>query len=180
MSGQARPWWASDGPVDGGIAPDEDPVERIRAARRGESDGTAQDTGGPWLDAVADTMSRLAEATAQAADPAERGTARTGAPDPSEPGTARTGAPDPGGAGPGGPAGGPGGEPEGHTPDICGVCPVCVGFRALAESRPELMGHLAEAARHVALAARSLRERPDAATSRERRGGQPLEHIDLE
>ena len=74
-------------------------------------------------------------------------------------------------------AGATGGEPRAHTPDVCGVCPICVGLRALAESRPELVGHLAEAARHVALAARSLMDRPERDGAAE---DEPLEHIDLD
>lgn len=35
MSG-SRPWWASDGPVDGGVDPGQDPLDVHRAARRGE------------------------------------------------------------------------------------------------------------------------------------------------
>lgn len=31
----SRPWWASDGPVDGGVDPAEDPLDVHRAARRG-------------------------------------------------------------------------------------------------------------------------------------------------
>ncbi len=167
MIGQTRPWWASDGPVDGGIARDEDPVERLRAARRGASEAAPHDDlAEPWLDAVAATMSSLARA---APAPPTDDDDTEGA------GGACSGAATETAAG-------------GHQPDVCGVCPICVGLRALAEARPELMGHLAEAARHVALAARSLRERPDedAAGTRGRSGagkgrrGEGLEHIDLE
>jgi hypothetical protein len=31
----SRPWWASDGPVDGGVDPAEDPLVAHRTARRG-------------------------------------------------------------------------------------------------------------------------------------------------
>ena len=159
MSSQARPWWASDGPVDGGIARDEDPVERLRAARRGAAGAaTNGDLAEPWLDAVAATMSSLAGAATQQPDRGDDGAEANGARDAAAPTAQETAA-------------------TGHQPDVCGVCPICVGLRALAESRPELMNHLAEAARHVALAARSLRERP-ADAGDEARGG--LEHIDLE
>lgn len=196
MSEQARPWWASDGPVEGGIDPDEDPVERFRAARRGDAapdGGDAPDraTGGvpdaePWLDAVAATMTRLAEASAADASASDDGAAPgPGQQAPGEDGDAEGGH----GADDGSRAAGhaDGGEragqrasgPQAHTPEVCGICPICVGLRTLAESRPELVGHIAEAARHVALAARSLRERPEDA-SRPPRGDEPLEHIDLE
>jgi hypothetical protein len=175
MSSRARPWWASEGPVDGGIARDEDPVERLRAARRGTGDdATGDELAEPWLDAVAATMSSLAGAATPPPDlgddSAETNAARNG----SAHAAAETAQETAGAA---------------HQPDVCGVCPICVGLRALAESRPELMNHLAEAARHVALAARSLRERPadagDEARGRQARPGDGrardgLEHIDLE
>ena len=184
MSGQARPWWASDGPVDGGIARDEDPVERLRAARRGASDATTpDDLAEPWLDAVAATMSSLARTTSEPEpdgdDPLETGGDDEFDDSDESCGSGHAGAAETAGSTVG----------AGHQPDVCGVCPICVGLRALAESRPELMGHLAEAARHVALAARSLRERPAEADSEARdRGARPgegqrsggLEHIDLE
>lgn len=178
MSERARPWWASDGPVDGGIAPDEDPVERVRADRRGgagAAPGPAE-VAEPWLDAVAATMSSLARTAAR---PGGAG------PRPGDAGTSGAEAPhDTGGPPPTEEA--DAGEGAGHhQPDVCGVCPICVGLRALGEARPELVGHLAEAARQVALAARSLRERstdaPDGdARGRDGRGGDALEHIDLE
>lgn len=194
MSGQ-RPWWASDGPVDGGVARDEDPVERFRAARRGASGaaatgGSADADAASWLEVAAATMSRLARDLAQGASPAD-----------ADPGAD----PDPGaGDGPAvaGSHGGP--EPDGedepsrppHTPEICGICPICVGLRSLAEARPELLGHLAEVARHASLAVRSLTERPehperggdvgrpeqrgDVGRPEHRGDTDPLEHIDLD
>ena len=45
----SRPWWASEGPVDGGVDPAEDPLVAHRSARRGggEPDPTVDpDTGG--------------------------------------------------------------------------------------------------------------------------------------
>jgi hypothetical protein len=175
MSSRARPWWASDGPVDGGIARDEDPVERLRAARRGTGDHAAgDDLAEPWLDAVAATMSSLAGAATHSPDRADERAEANGARN----GAAHTAQET-----------GQEAAAAGHQPDVCGVCPICVGLRALAESRPELMNHLAEAARHVALAARSLRERPaDAGDEARERAARPgdgraregLEHIDLE
>lgn len=43
-----------------------------------------------------------------------------------------------------------------HRPELCGVCPLCTLARALEDTRPELLDHLTEAARHLAAAARSL------------------------
>lgn len=34
----SRPWWASEGPIDGGVDPDEDPLLAHRTARRGQGD----------------------------------------------------------------------------------------------------------------------------------------------
>ena len=47
-----------------------------------------------------------------------------------------------------------------HRPELCGVCPLCTLARTLEDTRPELMGHLTEAARHLAAAARALLETP--------------------
>ena len=51
-------------------------------------------------------------------------------------------------------------DPGTHRPELCGVCPLCTLARALEDTRPELMGHLTEAARHLAAAARALLETP--------------------
>lgn len=37
----SRPWWASEGPVDGGVDPAEDPLLAHRTARRGAGDPSA-------------------------------------------------------------------------------------------------------------------------------------------
>jgi hypothetical protein len=265
-----RPWWASDGPLDGGLDTSEDPVERFRSARRGATeggstpgDGPVGDAGdlpftdeptsgrpggagvgaegspgtgdpvgggagqgrdlppaGPWWEAAAETVSRLARDLAETAE--AHGPPAGGHPDPAgEPtdagdvgdahpdiagdggtaggsadaGTGGDGARDgarghegTGGtdeasaAGDGAARGAPGGTAHGasgdgeHRIDACGICPICVGIRALGESRPELVGHLAEAARHVALAARSLAARPSPGP----RGDEPLQHIGLD
>lgn len=178
MSEQARPWWASDGPVEGGIAPDEDPVERFRSARRGPSaPGRPEVEAEPWLEAAAATMSRLAREFS-------RETEGSGAPAADGSGGDGSGADGSGGRGAQGSGPDATGEgtwaqgPPPHSPDVCGVCPICIGLRTLAESRPELMGHLAEAARHVTLAARSFMERPERPHGGE--DDEPLEHIDLD
>jgi hypothetical protein len=75
---------------------------------------------------------------------------------------------------------------DAHRVDACGVCPICVGLRVLGDARPELVGHLAEAARQLALAVRTVVDaagdsgdpaRADGPAER-RRGG--LQHIDLD
>ena len=53
-------------------------------------------------------------------------------------------------------------DPAVHRPELCGVCPLCTLARTLEDTRPELMGHLTEAARHLAAAARALLETPPA------------------
>lgn len=68
-------------------------------------------------------------------------------------------------------------RPGPHTFEACGICPICAGLRALSETRPDLVHHLAEAARHVAAAVRAALEAPPTS------GGtsdEPLEHIDLD
>lgn len=58
------------------------------------------------------------------------------------------------------------------------MCPLCTLARALEETRPELLDHLTEAARHLAAAARSLLDTmptdpgaPTASRSPRERGG---------
>lgn len=47
-----------------------------------------------------------------------------------------------------------------HRPELCGICPLCSLARSLEETRPELLEHLTEAARHLAAAARALVDAP--------------------
>jgi hypothetical protein len=49
-----------------------------------------------------------------------------------------------------------------HRPELCGICPLCTLARSLEETRPELVEHLTEAARHLAAALRALVEPSDA------------------
>ena len=66
-----------------------------------------------------------------------------------------------------------------HRPELCGVCPLCTLARSLEETRPELMEHLTEAARHLSAAVRALLEPPGpgpaSSAPRDR-----LQHIDVE
>ena len=118
----SRPWWASEGPVDGGVDPAEDPLIAHRSARRGGGEPDP-DTGDPDT-ADPDTAGHDA-AEDEAAGPTPPGSASG----PTQPGSA-----------------------------ICGVCPVCVAARMLGETRPELLGHLTEAGRHLSAALSSLLE----------------------
>lgn len=93
----------------------------------------------------------------------------------------------------------------GHDPTICGVCPLCSGWRLLtelqpeaaehltaagrhlADARPEVAAHLAAAGRHLASALRQLVDdvgapAPDHAdaTGRDQAARDDLERIDVE
>jgi hypothetical protein len=135
---RARPWWASDGPVDGGIDRRTDPLELHRAARRGPG-GDA-----PWW---AETPAGPAGQAGPASEPADEPPHGSGGAD--QRGVDQPVADEPSAR---------------HGPDVCGVCPVCSAVRLLQESRPELVEHLTEAARHLAAAARSLLEPPTVPT----------------
>ena len=66
-------------------------------------------------------------------------------------------------------------EPGAETPPECQVCPACQLLRLVRGARPEVYGHLADAAASLSAALRELTadRTPDAA----RRGN--VEHIDL-
>ena len=75
---------------------------------------------------------------------------------------------------------GPGGEPHAsgprsETPPECQVCPACQLLRLVRGTRPEVYGHLADAAASMSAALRELTA--DGAPSSSRRGN--VEHIDL-
>jgi len=76
---------------------------------------------------------------------------------------------------PGSHASGPDGEAGGETPPECQVCPACQLLRLVRGTRPEVYGHLADAAASLSAALREMTaaRTPDAA----RRGH--VEHIDL-
>lgn len=59
----------------------------------------------------------------------------------------------------GGVTGGAGPDHD-HRDGACEVCPLCALMRALDDSRPELVAHLSEAARHLIAAARAVMEAP--------------------
>lgn len=40
--------------------------------------------------------------------------------------------------------------------DVCQVCPICAVLRTVDDVRPELIGHLSEAARHLTMAAKAF------------------------
>lgn len=52
-----RPWWASDGPVDGGVDPAEDPLVAHREARRGPDPDAPADDASVTHDTDADPAS---------------------------------------------------------------------------------------------------------------------------
>lgn len=151
MSEAPRPWWASDPDEPAAGAADDDPLVSHRAARRGHGvKGAAGDAGG-------------GEAAAGRAggEPAADGSGDTT-------GDGRGGAHG---------ADGHGEEADGrdhagrdhadrdhadrdHVGEVCGVCPLCTLARSLGETRPELLGHLAQAAHHLSAAVRTLVEPP--------------------
>jgi hypothetical protein len=69
----------------------------------------------------------------------------------------------------------PDGEPGGETPPECLVCPACQLLRLIRGTRPEVYGHLADAAASLSAALRELT--PDRTPDAGRRGS--VEHIDL-
>jgi hypothetical protein len=144
---RALPWWASDGPVDGGVDRSVDPIERHRAARRGAVDPGDVDAP-PWW-------------AGDAPKPAARPDAAPASPDPDPPLPSE-------------PARGASQDPARHRVDACGVCPFCISMRLLQDTRPDLVDHLTEAARHLAAAARSLLDTPvPGAASDAARSGSP-------
>jgi hypothetical protein len=67
------------------------------------------------------------------------------------------------------------GEPGGETPPECQVCPACQLLRLVRGTRPEVYGHLADAAASLSAALREMT--PDRTPDAARRGN--VEHIDL-
>jgi hypothetical protein len=156
-----RPWWASELDAEA-VGSTVDPLEAHRAARRG---GPPPRDDTSWWD-----LDGLREPAPDAASSgATTGTAGT------DDATGTAGTDD--ATGIGGAAG------AGHGPDVCGACPICLALRSLGESRPQLLEHLTEAARHLAAAVRSVVEEPPRGRGDDaRRGGgaDPFERIDLD
>lgn len=160
------PWWASGRDPGEGIDPSEDPFDAHRDARRGgapppgDGDGTdPRAPGGEAARLATDAMELIGRLAAEASRRvAARATsnAATGGdagaftrPDGAE--ATRPG------------AGGDGAWrrlADGIAPHedgrVCDACPVCIGLRALRQVRPEVIGHLSEAAHHVSLALRAF------------------------
>ncbi len=158
MSRGQQPWWAS---ADGVEDLDEvDPVEAFRAARRPAG------TDGPATDEPA--------ADGPATRPGGTDGPATDEPAADGPATRPGGADEPSGDGVAG----------AHRPELCGICPLCSLARSIEDTRPELLEHLTEAARHLAAAARSLVEYPPPSRSggapegRSPQGGRPPRHAD--
>lgn len=63
------------------------------------------------------------------------------------------------------------------APEVCAVCPVCSLLRLVGETRPEIIEHLTEAARHLTLAAKAV---VDAQAEHLSRREDRFERIDLE
>lgn len=142
------PWWASPG-ADG-LDPGQDPLDAHRRGRAGEQEAPDEEVGGREQgrdhgggEVVDALLALLAAAGRRVAD---RGVA-TAADD------VAAAAHDDG--------------------QVCDACPVCRLLRAVRQSRPDVVTHLADAAHHVSLALQALAEASDAPD-----GG--FEHIDLD
>lgn len=61
--------------------------------------------------------------------------------------------------------------------EVCAVCPVCAFLRVVGDTRPEVLEHLTEAARHLTLAAKAV---VDAQAEQFSGGAGRLERIDLD
>lgn len=157
------PWWASGRGPDEGLDADEDPVASHRRARRGDGDGRADGSGRggrgdggdgqpPDGDEARGWWEDTADALAGAVREAARAGRAAGGQEQTEPHEHGSGAP------------------------ACQVCPICIALRALGEARPEVVAHLGEAARHVALALKAFADAQVAAAG----GADRLEHIDLD
>lgn len=142
------PWWASGrGPDDG--LDGQDPFEAHRDARRGAAGADTATEGGTDAARLAsdaiDLVTRLAAETGRRvadrarANAAGDGTGSFGRPD--DP------ADDAAGAAHAGPH---------EDGEVCDACPVCIGLRALRQVRPEVIGHLSDAAHHLSLALRAF------------------------
>lgn len=177
MSGH-DPWWASGDAPD--AEPDDNAFERHRQARAGRTpaaDSTessapqngdedwhdqlredlaaaGDDTPPPrvdsphWLGDAIDLMGRMAaDATERLQSGGLAGGGLSGR-DPADDhpaGTRRR------------PSADDGGTPPPHGPgEVCGACPVCIGLKALRAVRPEVIGHLSDAAHHLSLALRAV------------------------
>lgn len=142
------PWWASTG-ADG-LDPGQDPLDAHRRGRAGEQDAADEEAGGRQQgrdhgggEVVDALLALLAAAGRRVAD---RGVATAA-------GDVAAAAHDDG--------------------QVCDACPVCRLLRAVRQSRPDVVTHLADAAHHVSLALQALAEASDAPD-----GG--FEHIDLD
>lgn len=139
MSATDRPWWSSHGDR---LERDEDPLEVHRAARRGRRDDVPHgpdDDGEPDEPGPAGHSGREDDGSwwfslSETLNRLSRDLPGS-ADDPDAPAAE-------------------------HTIDACGVCPICLGIRALGSARPELVAHLAEAARQVSLAVRTVLDGP--------------------
>lgn len=176
-----------------GVHPAEDgapaaPTAGAGDARAGAGEASANgrehaDDGSWWVPAT-EAMSRLARelgaSVSASAGAGDAGPTRGRGQDPTgtagDPAGGDPAGGDPVGGDPAGgdPAGGGGGGDGGHRIDACGVCPICVGLRAIGDARPDLVGHLAEAARQLALAVRTVVDAaaPDGEAASERGAGQ--------
>lgn len=171
-TGSREPWWASGRDPDDGLDDGQDPFDAHHRARRGghpdgrDADHADHATGGPDTARLAsdaiDLVGRLAaEAGRRVAD-----RARTNAAGPAPHAFTRPDDPAAGAA-----TAGAGPHEDG---EVCDACPFCIALRALRQVRPEVVGHLSDAAHHLSLALRAFAD----AQAGDGDGG--LEKIDLD
>ncbi len=151
---EARPWWASSDPDVADLDRDEDPVETVRQARRGGSDGGEPEPGG---------------ARPQGDDPDEPLTGHGDGHDQDGP-VGRTGDHEPCGVCP--LCAGWRALTESH-PEAAEH--LAAAGHHLGELRPEVADHLAAAGRHLAAALRTLLEPPEETADPDA----PFERIDV-
>lgn len=149
------PWWASgrtpDDGIDGqdpfaahrqarGLAGDpSDPTSQPGSERGPERDtGAADDEGGDTAQLAADAIDLVMRLASHASRRVAARGAANAAGDPTGAFTRPDGVTDP--AAP---------HPDGQ---VCQACPVCLVLRAVRAARPEVIGHLSDAAHHLALA----------------------------
>lgn len=147
----ARPWWATADPEVDRLDPDEDPLEVTISARQRAAERPEQGAGS------AGTSARPTDAPADADVPGEPGVSG----DAEEPEDAEV--PDAAvrteidGQAVGDPCGSANPretadrdtETDADEVEVCGVCPLCTGWRYLRQHHPDAAAHLVEAGRHV-------------------------------
>jgi hypothetical protein len=161
VTARESPWWASGRAPEDGIAADEDPLDAHRNGRRPDADAALATDAIDLLQRLASELGRRisSRSAANAAGPPPGAFTR-----PDAPGAAEA------------PASAWRALVDGLSPhedgEVCSACPICIGLRAVRQVRPDVIGHLSDAAHHLSLALRAFAEAQT--------GGGGFESIDLE